>query len=46
MQAADSVAVSLDGRVLVAVNGRLVDGDGELALTTGDSVVFSSAEEL
>ena len=44
-QAADSVALSLDRRVLVAVNGQLVDGDGEFALTTGDSVVFSPAGE-
>jgi molybdopterin-guanine dinucleotide biosynthesis protein A len=44
-QAADLVALSLDRRVLVAVNGQLVDGDAEFALTRGDSVVFGPAGE-
>ena len=40
-QAADLVDLSLDRRVLVTVNGQLVDADPELALVRGDSVVFS-----
>jgi molybdenum cofactor guanylyltransferase len=44
-QAADVVALPLDHRILVAVNGQLVDGDAQYALATGDSVAFSRAGE-